>query len=52
MTVFQRLADAARPLDLSQIAREEFEIVAKAYFAPIYGAVLVLRQVMQRPPHG
>ena len=32
---------------LGEIAREEFWIVAKAFFAPIYGSWLVLRQLLQ-----
>jgi len=45
MSFFRRLAKAAEPLDLARLAREEFALMAKAYFAPIYGTILVLRQV-------
>lgn len=34
-----------RDLDWRRIAREEFIIVAKAYFAPIYGTALVIAQL-------
>jgi len=34
-------------LDLGQMAREEFGLMLRAYFAPVFGTVLVLRQLMQ-----
>ncbi len=30
-----------------EIAREEFWIVAKSFFAPVYGTLLVLRQLLK-----
>lgn len=32
---------------IGQIARQEFWIVSKAYFAPIYGSLLVLRHLLR-----
>jgi hypothetical protein len=33
--------------DLREVAREEFWIVAKAFFAPVYGTLLVLSQLLK-----
>ena len=32
---------------LSDMAKQEFWLVAKTFFAPIYGTALVLRQVLR-----
>lgn len=37
---------AERPT-FAQVAREEFWIVAKSYFAPVYGTLLVLRMLLR-----
>ena len=36
-----------RSLDLAEMAREEFKIMLRAYFAPVFGTILVLRQLVQ-----
>ena len=33
--------------DLREVARQEFWIVAKAFFAPVYGTLLVLRHLLK-----
>ena len=37
----------ARGPSFQEIAREEFWVVAKSFFAPIYGTMLVLRQLLR-----
>ncbi|MBO9711415.1 hypothetical protein [Sphingomonas sp.] len=32
---------------IGQMARQEFWVVAKSFFAPVYGTILVLRQLMR-----
>ena len=45
MTDFPNEASAGPTV--GEIAREEFGIVAKAFFAPVYGSWLVLRQLLK-----
>lgn len=47
MSALKRLIEEAKSLDLARIAREEFVLMAKVYFAPIYGTFLVIRQVLK-----
>ena len=45
------LPDQDQPhFDLRQLAIEEFGIAAKAFFAPFYGAGLVLQMLSRRRP--
>lgn len=48
MSTLERLVADVRALDLRQIAREEFVLMTKAFFAPIYGAVLVIQQLLKQ----
>lgn len=47
MTDFRNNLVQRTNLTRLDIAREEFWFVAKAFFAPVYGAILVLRHLMR-----
>lgn len=48
MSTLKRYIRDARALDLRRMAREEFVLMSKAFFAPIYGAVLVIQQLLKQ----
>jgi len=39
--------EPSEPAGLLEIAREEFWIVAKSFFAPVYGPVLVWKRLLR-----